>query len=126
MTFSSELDQLNISRDVSHCLLATSDSIRRLLCKSTYSFSDLPLLLSPAAEPFLEEFARKSRLLTQQRFGNTMQLFVPMYLSNECFNTCTYCGFSMEHKYQRKTLSSEEIIKEANLLADKGFSHILL
>ena len=55
-----------------------------------------------------------------------MQLFIPLYLSNECFNHCTYCGFSMFHKYRRITLSPSEIFREGTLLKERGFQHILL
>ena len=55
-----------------------------------------------------------------------MQIFVPLYLSNECYNTCTYCGFSQEHSYQRITLTDNQIITEATQLKQRGFDHILL
>ena len=55
-----------------------------------------------------------------------MQLFIPMYLSNECYNTCTYCGFSKEHKYERITLNDKQILNELATLKNKGFQHILL
>ncbi|MBL4862029.1 MAG: 2-iminoacetate synthase ThiH, partial [Crocinitomicaceae bacterium] len=58
--------------------------------------------------------------------GNTMQLFAPMYLSNECQNICTYCGFSLDNKIRRKTLSKTEIDKEVGALKEMNFKHILL
>ena len=115
-----------IEETVSKSLFVTQKDVAECLKKSVFSEHDLPILLSPSAENSLEILAQKSVAITRQRFGNTMQLFIPMYLSNECFNTCTYCGFSMEHKYQRKTLNDDEIRKEAMVLAKKGFKHILL
>lgn len=87
---------------------------------------DFKALISPAARPFLEQMARQSKSITKKRFGNTMQMYAPMYLSNECQNICTYCGFSMTNKIPRKTLNDAEIIKEANFLKSKGYDHILL
>ncbi len=55
-----------------------------------------------------------------------MQLFIPMYLSNVCYNNCSYCGFSMSNTYERITLTFDEIEKEALFLKEKGFQHILL
>lgn len=55
-----------------------------------------------------------------------MQLYAPMYLSNECTNICTYCGFSFDNKLKRKTLSNEEILKEAEAIKQAGFNHVLL
>ena len=40
----------------------------------------------------LELLARKSTYITRQRFGHVMRFFIPLYLSNECFNNCTYCS----------------------------------
>jgi 2-iminoacetate synthase len=83
-------------------------------------------LISPAAEKYLEQLAEKSNKLTQKRFGKTIQLFAPMYLSNECVNICTYCGFSVDNKVKRKTLTDIELLKEAEAIKQLGFNHILL
>lgn len=68
----------------------------------------------------------KAKQLTKMRFGNTIQLYAPLYLSNECIDTCTYCGFSFENKITRKTLSPNEVLKEAQILISQGFQHLLL
>ena len=75
--------------------------------------NDLIALLSPqAGEHFLDQMAWLSSRLTVQRFGNTIRLFAPIYLSNECNNICDYCGFSMHNKIARKTLTDPEILRE--------------
>ncbi|GAA4137709.1 2-iminoacetate synthase ThiH [Sphingobacterium kyonggiense] len=104
----------------------TSDDVHRVLRKSKKDIHDFATLLSPAAEPFLEEMARQSMVLTQQRFGKTIQLYAPLYLSNECQNICTYCGFSMDNKIKRKTLSDSELLLEAFALKSMGINHVLL
>lgn len=104
----------------------TQQDVRMALQAPKPSLEDMKALLSPAAEPFLEEMARKSSLLTKNRFGKTIQLFAPMYLSNECHNICTYCGFSINNKIPRKTLNPKEIFKEIEVIKGKGFQHILL
>ena len=96
------------------------------LNKQTFTPEDFPYLISKEATPHLEQLAQRAHHLTRQRFGNTMQLFIPMYLSNLCYNTCTYCSFSIEHKYPRVTLTKDEILKEGYILKEKGFQHILL
>ena len=58
--------------------------------------------------------------LTQKRFGKVIQMYAPLYLSNECQNICTYCGFSTDNKIRRKTLSNTEIIIEAMALKTMG------
>ena len=87
---------------------------------------DLAALLSPAAAGQLERLAKRSNQLTQQRFGRVIRLFAPLYLSNECINNCTYCGFSRDNPILRVTLSIDEVVREARALADQGFRNILL
>lgn len=101
--------------------------VEQALAKSAaLNLEDLKALISPAAKPFLELMAQKSMELTQKRFGKTMQMYAPMYLSNECQNICTYCGFSLDIDIARKTLNDKEIIKEAEIVKSMGFDHILL
>lgn len=94
--------------------------------KTPLNIDDFSALISPAAEPYIEQMAKRSQTLTQQRFGKTISLYAPMYLSNECQNICTYCGFSLDVKIPRKTLTNEEIIREAKILKNMGYDHILL
>lgn len=126
MTLARTLHPDSINPLVSHSLMATRRDVEGVLSKSKPSLHDLPILLSPAAEAYIETMATRAHALTVQRFGYTMQLFAPMYISNECFNTCTYCGFSMEHKYKRKTLNPDEVKAEVAVLKQKGFDHILV
>ncbi|PIB35214.1 thiamine biosynthesis protein ThiH [Reichenbachiella sp. 5M10] len=104
----------------------TASDVIHALTKRERNLEDFKALISPAAMPFLEDMAKMSHALTLQRFGNTMQLYTPMYLSNECQNICTYCGFSLDNKIRRKTLSEAEIEKEVAAIKKLGFQHILL
>lgn len=104
----------------------TAINVREVLDKETINLEDFKVLISPAAKPFIEEMAQRSAAITKKRFGNTMQMYIPMYLSNECQNICTYCGFSLTNKIPRKTLNDSEILKEVSLLKSKGYDHILL
>lgn len=105
----------------------TEADVRRALDKKTgRALDDFMALVSPAAASFLEEMAREAQRLTRERFGNTIQLFAPLYLSNECQNICTYCGFSLDNPIARKTLSDHLIEKEAKVLKGMGYEHVLL
>ncbi|HLS94255.1 MAG TPA: 2-iminoacetate synthase ThiH [Sphingobacterium sp.] len=104
----------------------TSTDVLSALAKKKRQLTDFLALLSPAAKPFLEQMAYLSQNLTQQRFGKNIQLYAPLYLSNECQNICTYCGFSMDNKIRRRTLSDAEILLEARALRTMGFQHVLL
>jgi len=104
----------------------TGQDVQNALQAPRPTLEDMKALLSPAAEQYLEQMAGKSRDLTQKRFGKTIQLFAPMYLSNECQNICTYCGFSLNNKIRRKTLTEQEILDEVKAIKAQGFNHILL
>ena len=104
----------------------TESDVLRALAASKRDLEDFKALISPAAFPYLEDMAQISRKLTKKRFGNTIQMYAPMYLSNECQNICTYCGFSMTNVIPRRTLTDEEILKEVAFLKSKGYDHILL
>ncbi len=96
------------------------------LASRDLDLANLATLLSPAAAGQLERLAKRSNRLTQQRFGRVIRLFAPLYLSNECINNCTYCGFSRDNRILRVTLSIDEVVREARALADQGFRNILL
>lgn len=106
----------------------SSDDVERALSKpaGVYSLDRLLALVSPAAEANLEEVARVAHRLTVQRFGRTIRLFAPLYLSNYCINSCRYCGFNKENKSERKRLTIEQAISEADIIASEGFRDILL
>jgi 2-iminoacetate synthase len=106
----------------------TEGDVRRALdrVRSGLTPDDLAALLSPAAAPHLEDMARLAHQLTVERFGCTMQLYAPMYLTNICANVCTYCGFSAQNRIPRKALDDAEILAEADVLARHGFDHVLL
>jgi 2-iminoacetate synthase len=90
------------------------------------SLNDFMALISTAAEKYLEPMAELSQKLTQRRFGKTVQLFAPVYLSNECNNICTYCGFSFDNKINRLTLSERQMHQEFQHVKNLGFNHVLL
>ncbi|PKH01635.1 2-iminoacetate synthase ThiH [Psychromonas sp. MB-3u-54] len=104
----------------------STHDVQRALFKERLDLEDFKALISPAAEPFLEQMAQKSQQLTEQRFGKTQQFFIPLYLSNMCSNICTYCGFSMHNAIRRKTLDMQEIENECLAIKKMGFAHILL
>ena len=118
-----QYDWKEIQNKIQNC--KTSD-VEASLIRPKKSIMDFLNLISPAAELYLEPMAQLSSQLTQQRFGKTIQLYAPLYLSNECQNICTYCGFSMDNKIKRRTLSNAEIILEAMALKEMGINHVLL
>lgn len=83
-------------------------------------------LIEPCSDATIQRMARESSALTRRYFGKTMRLFAPIYLSNECINSCAYCGFSRENAILRVTLELEETAREADHLVKEGYRNILL
>jgi 2-iminoacetate synthase len=129
-----EFSELHASvnpKEVKDRLLSINDTnilstLNKASAKLKLDFNDYLNLISPKGIFYLEEFAQLAKQITWERFGKTIQLFMPMYLSNHCRSSCLYCGFSFENKIKRKTLSQEEIHLEAKALKEKGIKHLLI
>lgn len=104
----------------------TANDVRASLQKETISVEDFGALLSPAALPLLEDIAKRTKLETRRHFGNSIQMFTPLYIANYCENYCIYCGFNCHNKINRAKLTSEEIEKEMETIAKTGLQEILL
>lgn len=104
----------------------TAAQVRRALDKEEKGPEEFAALLSPAADPFLEEMAEKAMLETRKHFGNSVYLFTPLYISNYCENYCIYCGFNCHNKIRRAKLNAEEIDKEMAAIAKTGLQEILI
>ncbi|MCI9487263.1 MAG: 2-iminoacetate synthase ThiH [Lachnospiraceae bacterium] len=104
----------------------TEEDVRAALGHEKCSVEDFKALLSPAAEPFLEEMAARARMETGRHFGNTVYLFTPLYIANYCENYCVYCGFNCYNHIRRMKLTMEQIEREMRVIADSGMEEILI
>ncbi|MCM1369111.1 MAG: 2-iminoacetate synthase ThiH [Candidatus Amulumruptor caecigallinarius] len=100
---------------------ATDADVRRVLAKAERNVKPLTpeefaILISEAASPYLEEMAALSRRFTLERFGNTISMYIPMYVSNACTNKCVYCGFNHDNPFARTTLTMEQIEEECKAI----------
>ena len=126
MSFVTTFHSLPLDALLRRSRTARSSTVREAMARSRLSLEDFATLLSPAAGELLELLARRSRELTQQRFGKVIRLFAPLYLSNECINNCKYCGFSRDNPILRVTLTIDEVKREAAALKQQGFRNVLL
>jgi 2-iminoacetate synthase len=101
-------------------------ALARANCGAAVGLDGIAALLSPAAAGHLEAMAQLAHRATLRRFGPVVQLFAPLYVSNECHNVCTYCGFSLGNAIPRKILTDAEILVEAGILKRHGFDHVLV
>lgn len=126
MSFLDTLNRITLS-DIKDSIYGVSkEDVAGTLSKQHFSVRDFNVLVSPAAAGFLETMAMRARSITLLRFGRTVKLYAPVYVSNECVNACAYCGFNVCNQLQRVTLTTEEVLTEADALYSQGFRHILL
>lgn len=104
----------------------TAVDVERALAKPLLDQGDIQALLSPAAADYLEPMAQRAYALTRQRFGQAIQMYIPLYLSNLCSNECSYCGFSVNQPIRRLALSAEQIVREGAAIRSRGYQHLLL
>jgi len=124
--FAAELAALDLSALAARALEATDSDVDRVLAAQQLGPADVAVLLSPAAAARLEEIAQAAKEQTTQRFGRAVRLFAPLYLSNACLSTCTYCGFAKDLDVVRRTLTVAEVTAESAVLVQRGFRHLLL
>lgn len=126
MSFLDLINQYDPAQVLAAIEAKTAGDVERALHAERLGPEELQALLSPAAAAFLEPMAARAHRVTLQRFGNNILLYAPLYVSNLCTNGCRYCGFSAGNTMPRRTLTLDEVEREARVLHDQGFRHILL
>lgn len=125
--FSEEIKQYSWEETTKEIYQKTDADVRRALGKEHCTMDDFMALISPAAIPYLEEMAALSKHYTEERFGHTISLFIPLYLTNSCANSCVYCGFHISNPMPRTILTFEEMENEFKAIKQLGpFENILL
>lgn len=105
----------------------TAADVRRALAKERLDEEDFMALISPAAAPFLEEMATRSQAITRRRFGKTISMYIPLYITNACTNSCVYCGFNRHNKFDRVVLTMEQIEDECKAIKELApFDNLLI
>lgn len=106
--------------------MAFAELFPELMMRPTPLMGRFARLLEDDGRLPLESLARRSQQLTRQHFGRTMRIFAPLYVSNECVNNCSYCGFSRDAAILRTTLTVEQVVREARHLHALGIRNLLL
>ena len=125
--FSDELLNISWEETTEQIAHMTEMDVRRALAKEHCDVNDFMAMISPAAEPYLEQMARLSRKYTEERFGRTMSMFIPLYITNSCSNSCVYCGFHRSNPMARTILTPKQIENEYKAIKKLApFENILL
>lgn len=95
--------------------------------KKSLTPEEFLVLISPAAAPYLERMAALSARFTRERFGRTISMYIPMYVSNACTNKCVYCGFNHDNPFARTTLTLDQVKAECEAIKRLApFENILI
>lgn len=130
--FADIIDNYNWDETLELVRNATDADVRRVLAKASRNVKQLTpeefaVLISPAADPYLEQMAQLSHKYTLERFGNVISMYIPMYVSNACTNKCVYCGFNHDNKFERTTLTMEQVEAECKAIKALGpFQNLLI
>ena len=125
--FSEELEKISWEKTTNDIYSKTAADVEAALHKEYLDVEDFKALISPAAQPYLEVMARLSQQYTLQRFGKTISMFVPLYITNSCTNFCIYCGFNHNNPMSRIILTEEEIVNEYKAIKKLApFENLLL
>ena len=125
--FSEELEKISWEKTTNDIYSKTAADVDAALHKEYLDVEDFKALISPAAQPYLEVMARLSQQYTLQRFGKTISMFVPLYITNSCTNFCIYCGFNHNNPMSRIILTEEEIVNEYKAIKKLApFENLLL
>ena len=125
--FSDELEHISWEETTARIHAKTDADVRRALSKEHCNVEDFMALISPTAAPYLETMARLSKKYTEARFGKTISMFVPLYITNSCTNSCVYCGFHISNPMPRTILTEEEIVNEYKAIKKLApFENLLL
>lgn len=74
-----------------------------------------------------DEIFKLAEQIKKDFYGNRIVMFAPLYLSNYCINSCTYCPYHMKNKHiARKKLTQDEIRREVIALQDMGHKRLAL
>lgn len=110
--FSDELEKISWEETTKAIYSKTDADVLRALSKEHCDIDDFMALISPAAEKYLEPMAALSKKYTEERFGRTISMFIPLYITNSCTNSCVYCGFHVSNHMKRTILTPEQIEDE--------------
>lgn len=129
--FAEEIDQYSWTETIRKTEATEPVDVEIVLSKASrkepLTPEELGILISPAASGYLEDMACLAKVFTEERFGKTISLYIPMYVSNACTNKCIYCGFNYDNPLERITLTQDEIRRECEAIKKLApFDNLLL
>lgn len=104
----------------------TGSDVALSLRKNRADIKDFINLISPAASAQIAAMSDVAEKNKKMHFGRTVKLYTPLYISNYCINRCSYCGFNAAADQERRRLTIDELMMEAEAIRSFGIDSILL
>ena len=127
------IDNDEILASLHHGKLLSSDSVTvaQILDKARIfkglSHREAAVLMEVEDPKILNKLYSLARQVKEHIFGRRIVLFAPLYLSDYCINSCSYCGYSQNNKStQRRKLSREQLMEEVQILEKLGHKRLAL
>ncbi len=100
------------------------DAIDAAMARNRLTLEQTAVLLNA---PDMEPILNAARELKRQVYGERIVIFAPLYIGNDCVNTCLYCGFRADNREAvRRTLEMKEIEAEVRGLERTGQKRLIL
>ncbi|MFA5879453.1 MAG: radical SAM protein, partial [Candidatus Margulisiibacteriota bacterium] len=127
MTFidTSKLQSL-LNEEKSPSLTELDQILNKSLDLKRLSLIEVAKLLKVTDSTALNKIFLTAHKIKNLIYGNRIVFFAPLYISNYCFNNCTYCAFRADNDLPRKALNEKEIQNETISLLKEGHKRILL
>ncbi|MCL2765203.1 MAG: [FeFe] hydrogenase H-cluster radical SAM maturase HydG [Treponema sp.] len=104
--------------------------IRRSLDKAqegeALSHKEIACLLVNNNEEHLKRIYEIAGMIKKRIYGSRIVMFAPLYVSDFCINSCTYCSFNKEHVFNRSKLTMDEIRQEVKALEMMGHKRLAI
>lgn len=107
------------------CINSDLTAILNKSLNSNLNYFEISKLLL-AKEPDIEQLKRTASIISKNRHGKVIKLYAPLYISNECVNSCVYCGFNQKNNIKRISLSIDDVLEETKYISKMGIKHLLL
>lgn len=124
------IDHEKINSILAETRCVTDEDLKAVLKKAEkkegLSYRDIAILLQAEKAEHLERLQSLASQMKQRIYGNRVVLFAPLYVSNHCVNTCTYCGYQQGNSFLRRKLNEEELREEVRILEKMGHKRIAL
>ena len=95
--------------------------------KKGLSHREASVLLACDVPEKVQKIYALAERIKQDIYGNRIVMFAPLYLSNYCINSCSYCPYHAKNKHiARKKLTQEDIVREVTALQDMGHKRLAI